>query len=631
MYTISVLLPGLNSLTLGLFGRKLGKNGSSLISIILLFSSIILCFFECYEVILNQSLCQIQFFNWLSSDQLSIHFGFYFDSLTIIIITVVISISSFIHIYSIWYISDDPHFQKFLCYISGFTFFILILVSGNSYLIIFLGWEFIGVISFLLINFWSTRIPANTSAIQAFTINRVGDISLTIGFFICLWAYSNLDFITIFSISPYINETIQNFIGFAFLIGCMGKSAQLGLSFWLVYSMEGPTPVSSILHAATLVTAGIYLLLRSSYILEYASLTLVWILWIGALTTIAAALIGLLQNDIKRCIAYSTISQLGYIIIAIGVSQYSTALFHLSSHAFFKGLLFLGAGAVVHSINDEQDLRKYGGLIKFIPVTYISILVGSLSLIAIYPLSGFFSKDFILELLSASYDYNSSFGYFIGTLTAGLTAFYSIRLIYLTFYGYANAPFQSYLNVHEVPWLALIPFVVLIILSIFYGFIVKDVLSGLGSDAIGSSFFIHPIKQNVMVDAEFQSLIWKLIPIIISLSSVSLATYLYLYSPNLIIQLKLNYPNWYKFFNQKLYLDVLYSYFIYLGLNLSYQLTQTIDRGSLEILGSKGVSQQLTQSSQLITRLDVGDLTIYANYMLMSALSLTFLTLFLYH
>jgi len=335
MYLSILVLPLLGAITSGLLGRKLGVQGAQLITCICMIGAALLSIVAFYEVALLGSPVSIYLFSWLDSGLMSVDWAFMFDSLTVSMLLAVLIVSSLVHVYSISYMSDDPHNQRFFSYLSMFTFFMLILVTGNNYLILFIGWEWIGVSSYLLINFWFTRIQANKAAVQAMIVNRVGDMSLTIAFFGLFWAFGNLDYSTIYSLSPYINETVLTIIGLLFLLAAMGKSAQLGLHTWLPSAMEGPTPVSALIHAATLVTAGVYLLLRSSPLLEYAPNALIVITWVGAITAFFAASTGLLQNDIKRVIAYSTCSQMGYLFMAVGISQYSVALFHLVNYAFF--------------------------------------------------------------------------------------------------------------------------------------------------------------------------------------------------------------------------------------------------------------------------------------------------------
>ena len=325
----------------------------------------------------------------------------------------VLIVSSVVHVYSISYMSNDPHNQRFFSYLSLFTFMMIILVTAENYLVMFVGWEGVGVCSYLLVSFWFTRIPANQSSISAFLTNRVGDCLLTIGMFILILSCGNLDYNNIFSLSSYISSSVITIIGICLLIGAMAKSSQIGLHVWLPMAMEGPTPVSALIHAATMVTAGVYLLIRTSPLIEYSNTTLFVCLWLGAITTMTSSLIGFFQQDIKKIIAYSTMSQLGMMVLAIGLSSYNIALFHLINHAFYKALLFLGAGSIIHAVYDNQDLRKYGGLKLYLPLSYTIILIASLSLIALPFMSGFYSKDFILESAYGQFHFSSIVVYFV--------------------------------------------------------------------------------------------------------------------------------------------------------------------------------------------------------------------------
>ena len=411
MYLSILALPMFGSAVAGLRGRSIGVTGAHIITTGCLMTSAALSIVAFYEVGLSGSPVSIVLGTWIDSEFMLVQWGFLFDSLTVSMLLPVLVVSSLVHLYSISYMAEDPHNQRFFSYLSMFTFFMLVLVTGDNYLILFIGWEGIGISSYLLINFWYTRMQANKAGMKALTVNRVGDMFLSIGFFAIFWVFGNVDYASVFTVAPYINETAITVIGLLLLIGAMAKSANIPLHTWLPDAMEGPTPVSALIHAATLVTAGVYLMLRSSPIIEYGPTVLVVITWVGALTAFFAATTGLLQNDLKRVIAYSTCSQMGYLFMAVGLSQYNVALFHLVNHAFFKALLFLAAGGVLHSMQDHQDLRKLGGLINFLPFTYTAILVGSSSLMAFPFLTGFFSKDRILELAYGQYKFSGNVAY----------------------------------------------------------------------------------------------------------------------------------------------------------------------------------------------------------------------------
>lgn len=387
-----------------------------------------------------------------------------------------------------------------------------------------------------------------------------------------------------------------------------------------------PTPVSALIHAATLVTAGVYLLLRSSPLIEYGPTTLLLITWVGALTAFFAASTGLLQNDLKRVIAYSTCSQMGYLFIACGLSQYNVALFHLLNHAFFKALLFLAAGAVLHATYDQQDLRRLGGLIGFLPFTYTAILIGSLSLIALPWLTGFYSKDIIIELAYGQYEFSGIVAYWLGTISAGLTAFYSLRLISLTFLSYPNASNSVYKDIHDAPIIVMIPLTILSLLAIFFGYIASDLFVGIGSDFLVPSLFTHPSHIS-LIEAENIPLLPKLLPVILSIVGGGAALYFYHVVPTVFINITNNKigRKLYNFFNGKYYIDVIYNhYIINKFLNLGYTFSKTLDRGIIELVGPYGLTTGLTSGSKNVAKLDTGNLTSYALYIAISVIVLLF-------
>ena len=489
-------------------------------------------------------------------------------------------------------------------------------------------WEGIGVVSYLLINFYFTRIQANKAAILALTMNRVGDMGLSIGFFALFALFGSVDYSTIFSLAPFMNETAITIISLLLLMGAMAKSAQIPLHSWLPGSMEAPTPVSALLHAATLVTAGLYLLVRSSPILEFSPTALLVITLVGATTAFFAATCGLVQNDLKRIIAFSTISQLGYMVMAIGLSQYNVALMHVINHAFFKALLFLGAGAVIHSFADEQDIRKMGGLIKFLPFTYTAMLVGSLSLLATPWLTGFYSKDLIIELAYGHYSFSGIYAYILGSLTAGLTAFYSFRLISLVFLTVPNGIKNVYLNSHESNFAVVIPLFILALFSIFFGFVFSDLFVGVGSDFFANSIFINPNNISI-IEAEFSlPLIIKLLPTILSILGATSAILLYHVYPEFIINLTESAlgKKIYTFLNGKYFFDVIYNYYIIsVGLLTGNTISKVLDRGVIELVGPYGLASTFINTANNIAKLDTGIITTYSLYITIGILSLVFL------
>lgn len=617
MYLSILVLPLLGSFVSGFMGRKIGVTGAHIITCTCLILSSILASIAFYEVGFCGSPVSINLTSWIDSEFMSISWEFLFDQLTVSMLIPVLYISSLIHIFSTDYMGEDPHNQRFFSYLSMFTFFMLMLVTGDNYLVMFIGWEGVGISSYLLINFWFTRLQANKAAIKALVMNRVGDWGFSIGLWAIFWAFGNLDFTTVFSLAPFMNEELITIISICLLIAAMGKSAQIGLHTWLPDAMEGPTPVSALIHAATMVTAGVYLLLRSSPILEYGSTPLILITWVGALTAFFAATTGLLQNDLKRVIAYSTCSQLGYMVFACGLSNYSIGIFHLVNHAFFKALLFLSAGAVIHALNDEQDMRKMGGLVNLLPFTYTMILIGSLSLMALPFLTGFYSKDLILEVAFGQYLFTGNVAYWLGTISAVFTAFYSLRLLALTFLTYPNGPKINYLGTHEAPLIMAIPLVLLAIMSIFFGYVTKDLFIGVGTNFWGNSLFVHPNHVS-LIEAEFAiPTFYKLLPLFGSLFGGGFALVLYHLFPLFTISLTENTlgRTLYRFLNQKYWFDNIYNNLVLSKLlNFGYTTNKTLDRGVIELVGPYGLVNVFKNASSKITSLDTGFIPSYAMY-----------------
>jgi NADH-ubiquinone oxidoreductase chain 5 len=624
MYIPLVFLSFFGFSVTGLFGRFIGPKGAAFITTSCLFLSFLLSLFAFYEVGLMGSPVYIRLATWISSEVLLINWGFLFDSLTVVMCVVVTSVSSLVHLYSIEYMSHDPHLPRFMSYLSLFTFFMLILVTADNLIQMFLGWEGIGLASYLLINFWFTRVQANKAAIKAMIINRIGDFCLIIAILILFVNFKAVDYATIASLAPLFKTQTVNFLNMDFnilsliciflFLGAVGKSAQLGLHTWLPDAMEGPTPVSALIHAATLVTAGVFLIARCSFLYEYAPNSLYVVTVLGASTAFFASSVGLLQNDLKRVIAYSTCSQLGYMVFSCGLSDYSVGIFHLANHAFFKALLFLGAGAVIHAVNDEQDMRKMGGLKKLVPFTYSVMTIASLALIGFPFLAGFYSKDLILELAYGRFSSFSHFSYYLGTFGAFLTAFYSTRLACLTFLvkpnghrsviGFAQETF-SYMS---------IALCFLAIPSIFVGFYVKDMIVGVGSDFFGAAIYNNPKTLHVF-DAEFVEFFYKILPVTLSLCGAGLSFFLYNFQSSILFQIKTSYfgRKIYTFLNKKWFFDKIYNelfgqFFFKFGYSLSYK---AIDRGAFEIIGPTGLSTVALNAAHKLHKAQTGSLYHY--------------------
>ena len=565
----------------------------------------------------------IQYFTlgtWINCGLFVVNWGFIFDSLSISMLVMVGIVSGVVHFYSLGYMESDPSVLRFMSYLSLFTFFMFILVTSDNFVQLFLGWEGIGLCSYLLISFWNTRIQANKAALKAIVMNRMGDFGYLCGLLLVYYFFRTVDFSIVFVLAPFFTDVTFSFfiwnlsvldsICFFLFVGSIGKSAQMGLHTWLPDAMEGPTPVSALIHAATLVTAGVFLIIRCSPIFEFAPISLFFILLIGGLTAFFAATIAITQNDIKKVIAYSTCSQLGYMVFICGLSYYHLSMFHLVNHAFFKALLFLGAGSVIHAMSGEQDVRKYGNLVNLIPYTYSSMLIGFIALSGLPFLSGFYSKDLILEIAFSRYTIGGLFVYWLGTLAAGLTAFYSFRVFYLTFWGKTLGFKYYFQNSHELPQNMGFSLFILAIGSIFSGYLLKDSFVGVGSIFWGNSIFILS-KHSLHVDYEFIPLLFKNLPLILSLFFIGLALNLNFFffnstQSNKSLHLfsvcsgKEFYHNkilyslvklfW--FLNNKWYFDYIYNYYIGFsilkhGYETFYKL---IDKGFIEICSPQGLT-----------------------------------------
>nr|YP_003434129.1 NADH dehydrogenase subunit 5 [Candida maltosa]ABX10011.1 NADH dehydrogenase subunit 5 [Candida maltosa] len=519
--------------------------------------------------------------SWISIGNLSIPFGLALDSLAMSVMIPVGIVTLCVLLYAVTYMSHDPNRNRFLIILSVFAIFMSILVLSDNYLMLFIGWEFVGVISYLLISFWSTRIAAMKAALSAVLLNRMGDTFLVVALGLLINYYSAVDYETIILLSPYMNTLLLNILSLLFLLAATAKSAQLGLHGWLLQAMEGPTPVSALLHAATMVCAGVYLLVRSYIILEYSPTLLLGIAWLGGLTTLVSGLIALVTNDIKRVIALSTMSQLSIMVLAIGISSYDLAIYHLYCHAFFKALLFMGAGSVIHSmISETQDMRKYGGLISYLPFSYTAILIASLSLMAIPGLTGYYSKDIIIESLYGTYTLSGYILYYIAVGSATLTSMYSLRVIYLTFLNNPQSNKNSYNYIHENIGM-IIPMLILVIYSIFIGWYRDDVISHFS--------LTLPVNNN-FIEVEYTLPYYiKLMPLVLGLSLSILLVAVYEFS------YKLNKSAVHSYFSNRIYYDqLLNNVVIRKALTLGGIMNTNIDQGLLKVLGPTGVSRAIT-------------------------------------
>lgn len=628
MYLLSLFLPFLNLLFSCVFGKFLGKR-VVFFFLFNMFLCVLISFFIFFEVGINKYTCFIDLGPWFHLGLLKLNWVFVFDSITSIMLLLVVFVSFLVHLYSMDYMDGDPHIVRFLGYLSLFTFFMLMLVTSGTFVQLFLGWEGVGLSSYLLINFWYTRVQANKSAMKAIIVNRFGDFGIYFSLLLIFFFFKSFDFGTVFNLVYLLSGAKLNVLWFSFdkidlvcfflFLGAIGKSAQLGLHTWLPDAMEGPTPVSALIHAATMVTAGVFVVIRSSPILEYSSSVLFLISLIGGLTALFAGTVGLVQYDIKKVIAYSTCSQLGYMFFACGMSNYSVGLFHLFNHGFFKALLFLGAGSVIHALLDEQDMRKMGGLVKLLPLTYVAILVGSLSLTGFPFLTGFYSKEVVLEIALSKFSVNSFFIYWLGVYAAFITSFYSIRLAYLVFFATPNSSPRAISSAHESSSFIFYVLGFLGFLSIFIGFIFKDLFIGLGTDFWSNSIFHLYINSDILY-AEFLDYYYKLIPLVYSFAGIFFSLFIYFVAYNLTMIVVTNrlLNSIYFFLVKKWYFDLIYNnIFVYGLLKSFYNVTfKLIDRGLIEFFGPLSIVRVINRFSVLFSFFQTGFLYNYIFVML---------------
>ncbi|MDC3385112.1 NADH-quinone oxidoreductase subunit L [Candidatus Pelagibacter sp.] len=625
-----ITLPLIAAIISGFFGKYIGDRNSEIVTSLLVSTSAILSVIVFYNVVFNQYEDNIIIATWINSGTLDVNWSMKIDSLSSVMLVVVTSVSALVHIYSIGYMSHDPHKPRFMAYLSLFTFAMLMLVTSDNFIQLFFGWEGVGLCSYFLIGFWFKKETANSAAIKAFVINRVGDFGFALGIFLIFYLFGTVNYNEVFQQIPSVVDKRLNFLGFEvksidlicllLFIGAMGKSAQILLHTWLPDAMEGPTPVSALIHAATMVTAGVFLVVRCSPIYEYSELALNLITIVGMTTAIFAASVALVQTDIKKIIAYSTCSQLGYMFFAAGVGAYNIAMFHLFTHAFFKALLFLGSGSVIHAFKDEQNINSMGGVWKKLPYTYVLMIIGTLALTGFPLLSGFYSKDAIIEF---AYLRDNTTGYYaagIGIFTAFLTSIYSWRLIFKTFHGSYNNKSIKIEETHESPLVMLLPLIILSIGAIFAGFIFKELF--FDTNFWGNSiFFLEPLSE------EHPPMWFLLLTPILVCSSIPISYYLFVKNkdlPNSIVEI--NKPL-YNFLVNKWYFDELYEIlFIKPSKKIGLFLWKFFDIKIIDGFGPDGVSSLIKKFSIKANKFQSGYIYQYAFIMLLgfSAL-LTFL------
>ena len=639
MYLTAIFLPLIGAVISGFFGHWIKDKGAQIVTCAGIAISTILSVFIFNEVALEGKTETIKIFTWGISGSFQTDWSLRFDTLTAVMLLVVTVVSCAVHFYSIGYMHNDLSIPRFFSYLSLFTFFMLILVTADNFLQLFFGWEGVGLASYLLIGFWYEKPSANAAAIKAFLVNRVGDFGFALGILGIFLLFDSIDFNSVFLAVPDKANESMEFLGgnwhaltvicMLLFIGAMGKSAQLGLHTWLPDAMEGPTTVSALIHAATMVTAGIFMVVRLSPIFEYAPLVLDVICIIGASTAFFAATVALCQNDIKRVIAYSTCSQLGYMFFACGVSAYAAGIFHLFTHAFFKALLFLGAGSVIHAMSSEQDMKKMGGIWRLIPLTYTMMWIGSLALAGLPFFSGFYSKDIIIE---AAFAANSSVGFYafwLGIGAAIMTAFYSWRLLFLTFHGTPRADEKTMAHIHESPKTMTIPLIVLALGAIFSGLFGYNLFVGDGMEEFWRNSIILLPEHRAIFDAHLVPLWVKSAPIVVGLVGIAIAYYFYIVRKDLPEKISLKVPTIYLFLYNKWYFDELYHLILvrpakYLGKGLWKEGDGTLIDG----LGPDGLASVVKNLAGRISSLQTGFVYHYAFAMLIGVAGLV--TFYLY-
>ena len=638
MYTAIVFLPLLGAIVAGFFGRLIGDRAAQIVTCTLLCVSAFLAAVAIGTVPYGEPF-KVHLATWMVSGAFEVDWALRIDALTAVMLVVVTWVSALVHIYSVGYMSHDPSIPRFMSYLSLFTFAMLMLVTADNFIQLFFGWEGVGVASYLLIGYWYEKASANNAAMKAFIVNRVGDFALILGIALIFLVFDSVDFDTVFQAAPaYADSTVGVFganwstldlICILLFVGAMGKSAQLGLHTWLPDAMEGPTPVSALIHAATMVTAGVFLIARVSPIIEYAPTALAVVAFVGASTAFFAATVALTQNDIKRVIAYSTCSQLGYMFFALGVGAYAAAIFHLFTHAFFKALLFLGAGSVIHGMSDEQDMRRMGGIWHKMKFTYAMMWIGSLALMGVPFFAGYYSKDLILE---AAFAHGSGVGFYafaLGLAAAVMTAFYSGRLLFMTFHGKPRASEEVMHHVHESPLVMTIPLGLLALGAIFAGFFGRPMVASDHAFWAGS-IHIADLEHNI-IDAAHHVPSWVVMaPVVAGLVGLGLAWYFYVRMTAMPGRLADRAPWLYQLSLNKWYFDEIYdALFVRPARSLGTFLWRRVDAGIIDDYGPNGVAATALEGTRRVVKLQTGYIYHYAFAMLIGVAALVTWYLFM--
>lgn len=639
MYTTIVFLPLLGAILAGFFGRFLGVKASEVITSGFVLLAALLSWVAFFQIGVGGTTDHVTVMPWIQSGGLSVDWALRIDTLTAVMLVVVNTISGLVHVYSIGYMHNDPHRTRFFAYLSLFTFAMLMLVTSDNFLQMFFGWEGVGLASYLLIGFWYQKPAANAAAIKAFVVNRVGDFGFALGIFGIYAVFGSLDYDTVFAAAAEKSGQSFEFLGMQLdimttlcvllFMGAMGKSAQFLLHTWLPDAMEGPTPVSALIHAATMVTAGVFLVVRCAPLFETSADARFFVVLVGATTAFFAATVGLVQNDIKRVVAYSTCSQLGYMFVAAGVGAYGAAIFHLFTHAFFKALLFLGSGSVIHAMSDEQDMRRMGGLFRHLKKTWLLMLAGTLALTGFPLTAGYFSKDAIIE---SAYAANSNIGMYAFVLTviaAALTSFYSWRLMFMTFHGKSRASDEVMSHVHESPWVMLAPLVVLAVGALGAGYLFSGYFIGHEHLAFWADA-IRLAKDNTILEDIHHVPSWvKAAPFAMMLGGFAVSYLFYLAKPDLPVRLATSMPRLYKFLLNKWYFDELFDWmFVRPAFRIGRFLWKSGDGAVIDGLGPDGIAARVLAITGRTVRMQSGYVYHYAFAMLIGVAFLITYVLF---
>jgi NADH-quinone oxidoreductase subunit L len=641
MDVVLVFLPLVGALIAGLFCTRISDRFAQVVTCGPLLVSAVLSVIVFIDVVYNGNARTTELFTWFDAGSLEASWAIRVDSLTAVMLVVVCVVSAMVHVYSVGYMAHDKGVPRFMSYLSLFTFFMLTLVTADNFMQLFFGWEDVGLCSYLLIGFWYDRPTANAAAIKAFIVNRVGDFGFALGVMGVFFVFNSVDFDTVFAAAPdRVNSTIRflswdidtlTILCLLLFVGAMGKSAQLGLHTWLPDAMEGPTPVSALIHAATMVTAGVFMVVRLSPMFELAPLALDVVAVVGASTAFFAATIGLVQNDIKRVIAYSTCSQLGYMFFAAGVGAYGAAIFHLFTHGFFKALLFLGSGSVIHAMSGEQDMRKMGGIAGKLPYTYVVMWIGSLALAGVgvpvlfggVGFAGFHSKDVILEAAWGAHSAVGSYAFWLGVGAALMTAFYSWRLLFMTFHGEPRADHHVMEHVHESPPVILLPLFVLAAGSVLAGIAFNAGFVGESMRAFwtggvdgegGYAAFLRALAESPAIEAAHHAPLWvKVLPLVVAVLGIAIAYYMYMLNPALPRRLAGRFRGLYLFLLNNWYFDEVYDWLFVRTANwLGYGFWKSGDGAIIDGVGPDGVAAATQDLARRVSRVQTGYVYHYA-------------------